>query len=402
MSASVLAQLSLAYRHLWSRLRLPIGVELVVEVAPDAAGVDARHLVNALTELWPARAPQLLLSIRQRALLHDMLLHGRADGAWIAVPQALLQQQPGCAPLVRQAHQRGLPLVWAGGPGQSPPPELADCFARGMYLLDTAQASQAMQVMQRPADAPAPQLLPPGQILQSPLNLPLAQWALDRQQAWAVAGWPYDDSLRRLQAPAPPSRERITQLLRAIERDEPLDRMAALLEADPVLAYRFLVELNSPAARLREPVDDLHSGLMLMGLGPLQRWLQSQVAAAELAADLRPLRRHLYTRAQLLVHLYEPGDEEDLRRELHLCALFSQLDGLLREPLAQLLARLPLSHRIRDALLAHSGPYHEPLQLARLLQSGEPQAVRRHVEELGLHPEDVNRALLRTLANLPA
>lgn len=401
MSASVLAQLTLAYRHLWSRARLPVGVELRIELAADAVGIDARHLVAALTELWPPRAPQLLLTVRQGALLRELLLHGRADGAWIAVPQPLLEHDPTLAEPLRQARARGLPLVWAGGPGQNPPAELADCFAREMHALDHAQAAQAMQMMQRAADAPAPQLLPPGHILHSPLSLPLAQWALDRQRAWAVAGWPLEDALRRLHEPLVPARDTIEQLLRAIERDAPIERMEALLETDPVLAYRFLVELNAQGTRLREPVDSLKRGIMVWGLEPVQRWLLAQRATASEAVDLRPLRRHLYTRAQLLVHLLDPGDEEDLRRELHLCALFSQLDALLREPLPAVLARLPLSQRIQDALLAHSGPYHAGLQLARLLQGGDPAAVQRHVQEQELDPEDVNRALLRTLAGLP-
>ncbi len=400
MSASVLARLTLAYRHLWSRLRLPVGVELRIGLLPEATGIDARHLVAALTELWPARAPRLLLAIQQPDLLHDMLQHGRADGAWIVVPQALIDADAALADRLRQAHARGLPLVWAGGPGQHPPEELAACFVRAQYTLDTSQAAQAMQIMQRRADAPAPMLLPAAQILQSPLNLPLAQWALDRQQAWAVAGWPFDDALRRLHEPLAPARDCIAQLLRAIERDDPIERMEALLEADPVLAYRFLVELNAPG-RLREPVDSLKRGLMVWGLGPVQRWLQAQLPAATDAPDLRPLRHHLHTRALLLVQLLQPGDEEDLRRELHLCALFSQLDALLREPLPAVLARLPLSQRIQDALLAHSGPYHAGLQLARLLQGGDTAAVQRHVQEQDLDPEDVNRALLRTLAGLP-
>jgi len=400
MSASVLAQLALAYRHLWNRLRRPCGVELRIDVAADAVGVDARHLVAALTELWPARAPQLLLTIQHPGLLHDMLLHGRADGAWIAVPQALLQTDAALVARVQQAHARGLPLVWAGGPGQHPPAELASCFVRALYALDTNQAAQAMQIMLRHSDTPVPELLPPAQVLQSPLSLPLAQWALDRQHAWAVAGWPFDDALRRLREPLPPARESILQLLRAIERDAPLERMEAMLEADPVLAYRFLVELNAPG-RLREPVDNLLRGLMVWGLGPVQRWLQAQLQAAADAPDLYPLRRHLYTRAQLLVQLLQPGDEEDLRRELHLCALFSQLDALLREPLAAALARLPLSHRIQHALLDHSGPYHPALHLARLLQAGDPVAVHRHMVHAEFDPEAVNRALLRALADLP-
>ncbi|MEK9952295.1 MAG: histidine kinase, partial [Curvibacter sp.] len=76
MSASVLAPLTLGYRLLWNRRREIAGIELLVDAPAAAAGVDARHLLATLAELWPARAPQLLLSARNPALLLDLLVHG--------------------------------------------------------------------------------------------------------------------------------------------------------------------------------------------------------------------------------------------------------------------------------------------------------------------------------------
>ena len=62
--------------------------------------------------------------------------------------------------------------------------------------------------------------------------------------------------------------------------------------------------------------------------------------------------------------------------------------------------RLPLSQRILQALLEHSGPYHPALQLARALESADTRATRLLCESYGYAPEDVNRALLRALATL--
>jgi len=403
MSASVLAQLTLAYRYLWNRQRQPAAIELQVETIPGATGVDARHLVSTLTELWPARAPRLLLSIRSRALLHDMLVHGRADGAWIAVPQTALADALLCQ-RVQQARARGLPLVWQGGPGAAPPPELAASFQFGMYAFGDAQALQALRQLRarlQPgggADDPGSPL-PAGQVLQAPPSRVLADWALDQAGAWAVAGWPLDEMLERLCAQPPgPGRETITQLLRAIDRDASLDQLELLLGTDPVLAYRFLAQVNQPALALRGPIDTLQRGLMVWGLQHVQAWLRGQLAQASDEPDLRPVRTQLVTRARLVEHLQDPGDEEDLRRELYLCGLLSQIDLLLGEPLAAALARLPLSQRILQTLLEHSGPYGPALQLARALDASDLRATQQLCESHGFVQEDVNRALLRALA----
>lgn len=245
-------------------------------------------------------------------------------------------------------------------------------------------------------------MLPAGQILQTPSRA-LADWALDQQAAWAVAGWPLEEMLEQTRAQPPgPSREVIEQLLRAIERDASLPQLEALLSADPVLAYRFLLHLNPQERRRPEPIDTLERGLMVLGLRQVQDWLQGQLAQSSAAPDLRPLRLQLVTRAHLVEHLLDPGDEQELRRELYLCGLFSQLDDLLGQPLAAALERLPLSQRILQALLDHSGPYHPALQLAYALEGARLRTTQQLCESYGFAQEDVNRALLRTLIAQPA
>src|SRR6218665_2575042 len=109
MSASVLDQLTLAYRLLWNRRREVAGVELRVDPLPAASGFDARHLLSTLAELWPSRAPRLLLTVHHPALLLDLLVHGRGDGPWITLPPEALAD-PVLRPRAQQAQARGLPL----------------------------------------------------------------------------------------------------------------------------------------------------------------------------------------------------------------------------------------------------------------------------------------------------
>ncbi len=388
-ASSVLDLLTLGYRLLWGRQRQPVALELFIAAGAGHTGVDARHLVSTLTELWPARAPRLLLALRSRALLHDMLVHGTADGAWIVVPQEALAD-PELRLRTQQARQRGLPLVWRGGAGELPDPELGTLFQCGMYQLDEAQALQLLH-------GSGPKLA--GQVLQVPASHVLADRALDQQAAWAVAGWPLAATASHFPSQGP-ARDSITRLLQAIDRDASLDRIEELLGADPVLAWRFLSHVNAPALKLRSSIESLRHGLMVLGLGNVQIWLQSQLAQASDAADLRPVREQLVLRARLFEHLLDAGEEDELRREVYLCGLLSQIDLLLGEPLARALEPLPLSERVREALLAHSGPYHPTLELARALESPDLRAIHQLCDGYGLAPGDVNRALLRTLAGL--
>lgn len=381
MSDSVLDHLTLGYRLLWNQRREIAAIELGVDALPDTHGVDARHLLATLAELWPTRAPQLLLSVRHPALLLDLLVHGRADGPWIVLPPGALASTV-LRPRAQQAQARGLPVVW---PGQTPD-HMPPGGRPGIHHLDDGRI-----------DA-----LPAGQILASPASRMQADAALDQRMAWAVAGWPVDDVLRQLQTQArQPDRTAISRVVRAIEQDASLDRIEALLCAEPVLSYRFLQHINATAPRQRGEIDTWQRGLQVWGLRHVQAWLLDQLAQAASEPDLQPVRLGMVLRARLVEHLLDPGDEDELRREIYLCGLYAQLDRLLGEPLATALPRLPLSQRILQALLEHVGPYQPALQLAHALESTDPRATRQLCENYGYTHEDVNRALLRTLAAAP-
>ena len=67
---------------------------------------------------------------------------------------------------------------------------------------------------------------------------------------------------------------------------------------------------------------------------------------------------------------------------------------------AAILRRLPLSERIYDAAVLHTGPYTGGLQMACALETDDASAIRQLCETFEMDLEEVNRALLRVLADL--
>lgn len=381
MSASPLAPLTLSYRLLWDRQRALAGAQLLIDTPPDAdisGSGYARYLFASLADLWPPHAPPLLLTLRNPALLLDMLTQAQApepndarrdvprdgdvpQGLWIALgPEA--QRDPVLGPRARQAAARGVPVLWT-----------------------TNQETGAQFILQAPER-----------------RLQAAQ-ALDstepRLQAWAVAGWPVEDTLRELaDAARAPARGAILAVLQAIEDDASDDDIEALLCADPLLCHRFLQRVNKAAARERGTIDTVRRGLQVWGLKHVYAWLHAQQANADDLPDLRPVRIGMAVHAHLVEHLLDPGDEEDLRREIYLCGLYAQMERLVGESLPSLLRGLPLSQRIQQALLESSGPYYPALQLAQTIEAGDARGQRLLAESYGYASEDLSRAVLRTLA----
>lgn len=404
MVQSVLGSLILGYRPLWNRARKLAGIQLYVQ-NEAATVVDAAHLLRTVQELWSASSPPLLLSAQTRQLLCTLLEEAPRGAPWIEVRGDWLSDTA-IYSRVKAAHQRGLRLVWRGEMARLPEPEVARCFDNSLLTLRPEDAVAALQTAStRPGDpAPVARTKSPvlaGQMYENIASRALMEHCLDQQNALALAGWPVEDVLygQRHQSPQP-SHAVILKLMKAIDAEQSLETFEEIMGEDPLLAYRFMVYTNSAALGLRTGIDSLRRGLVMMGYGSIKRWLSDQLPHASTNLNLRPVREAMVIRAQLMTRLLDAGVENDLRREIYLCGLLSQLDEVMGEPLGTILHRIPLSERIYDANVLGTGPYASGLQMARALESDDASAIRELCETHEMNLEEINRALLRVLADL--
>ncbi|WP_296445656.1 HDOD domain-containing protein [Rhodoferax sp. UBA5149] len=405
MVRTVLGSVSLGYQLLWNQLRQFSGVQLFVGT-DDSTAVDAPHLLSALGELWSEQAPELLLSVQSPRLLGDLLDHGPSNSPWLVVHESHLND-PVMARRVHQAHQRGIKLIWRGEPGARPSAALAPCFFRHMVTLSAEESLAGLRVSLRKhngADASrtsrvtSPVLAK--HIYEAVASRVLTEHCLDEQGAWAVAGWPMEDVLhgyrhQRIQ----PGHRAVVGLIEAIDADDSVEHIEHILSEEPILAYRFMRYANSAGLGLRTEIESIRHALMVLGLSPIRSWLLEQLPHATSDLNLQPVRTAMVVRARLMAHLLDAGDGDDLRREIYLCGLLSQVDLMLGEPLNAALARLHLSERITSAILGHTGPYMPYLDIATALESPNTHATRLLCDSHQMNLEDVNRALLRTLSN---
>lgn len=402
MVQSVLGSVTLGYEPIWNRQRQCAGVRLFVE-ADRSSAVDATHLLDAIAALWSTASPTLLLSVQSPALLNDLLDHTPTRGLWIEVPDHALSD-PLLAGRVRAAHQRGLPLVWTGDAGQSPPPAQAGWFQQTLRTLTPHEALAALRASLRQRQetaSPEPLNSPvvPGSIYQGLASQALVEHALDQRGVWGVAGWPAEEVLHAYRfRQVQPARPLLMALVQAIDADESLEILEHHLGNEPLLTYRFLRYANSAHLGLKTEVGTVRQGLMALGYARLRAWLVEQLPHASDDPNLAPIRAHMVLRARTMEQLADAGIEDDLRREVFLCGIFSQLDLLLGEPLGAAIHQLPLPGRIASAVVGQSGPYAPWLEVASALESSNTRMIRDVCQAHAMPADEVNRALLRTLA----
>lgn len=196
-----------------------------------------------------------------------------------------------------------------------------------------------------------------------------------------------------------PHKAQLLNLLRLVQGDAETAEIAAAMKQDPLLSFRILRYLNSPALALSRQIDSLEQALVILGRQRLSRWvavLLFSVRAPNLGDWL--MIENALTRGRLMEVLGDqamPGKAHDA---LFLTGIFSCLDRLLRRPLAETLNDIPISADIRQALLERSGPYAALLAVAEASEAFDPPLMESTARAAGVDPDSVNRALLAATA----
>jgi len=408
--ANALSEVLLRYQLLHNAQGNPSGVRLQAQRLGQGAGAEAAQaLPDLLDTLWPAHATPVLLGSADTSLLGDWLAQARSTRLRIVLTQQQYQD-PTLARAAQAAARRGLKLVWHGEPGARLKAAETLCFDYSILALDAEQALQCLRcARQPPSRSRHAQISPvlPGQVYEGVASVELARHCL-QQGASAVLGWPIEDAIfsqrqQRIQV----NLAALQKLLQATQADAASEQLQRLLQADPLLVYRFLRFANSAGAGLHRAIETPRHGLQVLGLDQLKAWLQQQLPHASADDALQPLRAGLSLRARIMAELADQGQGlaigHPLGAELTLCGLLSQIDLLLGETLQTACHALALPGAISRALLGQQGEYWPYLALACAQEASGPATLQTLSQRHQIDASALNTALLRALvAMVPA
>ena len=408
----ILGHVVLGYSPMIDRHRSVFATRLTVfPERPDAA-VDATALLAALAEVWPDEGVKLTLTLRPldasggkpqadaptgpRASLNlagEALLQGvmaAAPGAqlMIEVP-AFMAGDPAHAAALRELHAAGRTLLIKGRPLAELPRELLPCFSHS--IIDISEE-------RRGSTAP-PNVTRNITTLQAGVRTQVELEAAFQRGVVAVIGWPLDDppAPPTGRASVPPDLQVIMELISAVDRELPVDRLDAILRRDPTLAFRLMRYLNSPAFGLTVEIASFGHALMMLGYQRLKRWLALLLVSASKDTRMKPVMFSALRRGLLMEELVRPSGDAELRGEMFICGVFSLLDRMLKQPFADLLKSVPVPERVRQALGDQQGPLAPYLDLVRAVESESLYDIRECAERVFMGPFEINAALLRAL-----
>lgn len=194
-------------------------------------------------------------------------------------------------------------------------------------------------------------------------------------------------------------RMRIFQLLNLIRSGAEAGDIADCLRTDPVITFKLLRYINSPALGLQKEITSIGQGLMALGREKFYRWLSLLLFDAKAPGYReRALTEQALVRARFMEALASEGAVSAQEEALFLTGLFSVIDGLLGRPLGEILVQVSLPEPTRQALLGEPGPIRTALDLTIALETGDVERGADLAEACGIADERLARCLVDALA----
>lgn len=186
-------------------------------------------------------------------------------------------------------------------------------------------------------------------------------------------------------------RLKVLEIMNQVRRNAEISDIAALFRQDPVLSYKILRYINSPAGGLANPASTLEQALMILGQKQLYRWLTLLLFVSGNVEELdAALMENALVRARLTELLGADKIGPARKDDLFVTGMFSLLDVLLRMPMDQALANLKLPEEVTQALITHDGAYRPYLELAIACEEFDAKQIAHLSRLLNLDVDRVN------------
>ena len=395
MSDEILGQVALGYSAFIDRNRAVTATRLTVFPLKSDLVLDAAQLLEAVASVWPPEGGRVSLNVTSESLLQDLLRSSPSHNLMVEVP-AFMAADPVNTEALVALHAHGTTLMLKGRPLKDLPREVLPCFTQAIIDLSDDRRIGPGAVAPTGVTRTIPHVLAG---IHSVADM---DGAFERG-AVAVLGWPIGDEVTvrpkgSREKSAPIDLQTVVELMSQVDREEPVEKLENTLKRDPSLGFKVLRYINSPAFGLSVEISSFSHAVMLLGYQRLKRWLALLLATASKEPNMKAAMFASVRRGLLMEELARHIGDQEMRNELFICGVFSLLDRLFQQPLAELLRTVPVPQRVHETLVDGTGPYAPYFKLVQAIEAESLYDFRECADALMMDVREINRAELRALA----
>ncbi|HVU44852.1 MAG TPA: HDOD domain-containing protein, partial [Terracidiphilus sp.] len=173
-------------------------------------------------------------------------------------------------------------------------------------------------------------------------------------------------------------------IVRELYRD-PIDvkKVSQLIRSDVSLTFRLLRLANSPLYGVRQEVRSIETAIVMLGEEIFRRTISLAIMSemnGEQPVEILHMGLLRARFCELAARIFQQDPSEQ-----YLLGLFSLLPAILRVPMEEIVANLPLRGKIREALAGVENAERNPLSWIEAHERGDWTACDRIASAQGLH-----------------
>ncbi|MCK4865360.1 MAG: HDOD domain-containing protein, partial [Gammaproteobacteria bacterium] len=174
---------------------------------------------------------------------------------------------------------------------------------------------------------------------------------------------------------APSNRITIINLLAQLQDPEVhIEKLEELISQDLALSFRLLKYINSAAFALQREVNSIHHAIVMLGLNTI-RSLANLMLMSNIDDKPHDLLIIAIIRARMCEELALNFDKK-MKDTFFTAGLFSVIDALMDSSMEDVVAQLPLSPELKNALLKQEGVIGEALKCCLAFERADWKAVQ--------------------------
>jgi c-di-GMP-related signal transduction protein len=161
-------------------------------------------------------------------------------------------------------------------------------------------------------------------------------------------------------------------ILREInEPDVEFDMLEHIVKRDMSLTYKLLKFINSATFSFQAKIKSIRQALTMLGLVEFKKWV-SLLVLSEMGNDKpQELMLNSMLRAKFCEFLAAKVKMHDDCADMFLLGMFSSIDAFIDRPMHDIVAELPLSDMIKDALCGKNNKFREILDIVIAYEKGD-------------------------------
>jgi EAL and modified HD-GYP domain-containing signal transduction protein len=200
-----------------------------------------------------------------------------------------------------------------------------------------------------------------------------------------------------------PTQQALIRLLALVMEDADTAEIENAFKLEPGLTVNMLRLTNSVSSGLSTTITSLRHAIAILGRKQIQRWLQLLIYTDSNGgkSGVNPLLQLAATRGRLMELLADrlQAKNREFSDQAFMVGIMSLMPALLGMRVEDILAQLPVAHRVKQALTDHSGQHGQLLRLVEATEQTDPVALEEALLALpGINTELLGNSLTQALS----